>query len=106
MKNPYTKYTPMIKALADEARLKIVHMLAGGPLCACQILKEFDFTQPTLSYHMKVLADSGLVKGVRKGAWMWYSLDRNKLDRLIQFITEITDGAGAKDPDHEECDCR
>lgn len=53
--------TDKLKALSDPTRLKIVEMLGGGKLCACKILDNFSMTQPTLSYHMKILADCGLV---------------------------------------------
>ena len=57
----YTEYARLFKALSDPKRLKIVHMLAGGELCACKILEEFHITQPTLSHDMKLLTDTGLV---------------------------------------------
>ena len=68
------EYVLIFKALADETRLKIVEMVAGGELCACKILEQFAITQPTLSYHMKILCDCGLVEGRRDGAWMRYTV--------------------------------
>ena len=56
-------YVIVFKALADETRLAILDMLSKEELCACHILQEFEITQPTLSYHMKILVDSGLVNG-------------------------------------------
>jgi ArsR family transcriptional regulator, arsenate/arsenite/antimonite-responsive transcriptional repressor len=61
----YGEYAVFAKALADETRVKIFDMLSKGELCACNILEEFNITQPTLSYHMKILCDSGLVNGRR-----------------------------------------
>lgn len=55
----YTEYARLFKALSDPKRLKIVHMLAGGELCACKILEEFHITQPTLSHDMKLLDRRG-----------------------------------------------
>ncbi|HHY10517.1 MAG TPA: winged helix-turn-helix transcriptional regulator [Firmicutes bacterium] len=78
-----------MKALADETRLKIFKMLQGGELCACDILDEFTITQPTLSYHMKILSESGLVHSRKDGVWMKYSLNPTSLNLLRQFFEEI-----------------
>ncbi|MGN1052420.1 MAG: ArsR/SmtB family transcription factor, partial [Candidatus Scatosoma sp.] len=51
----------ILKALGEETRIKIFGMLRGGKLCACKILEKFNISQPTLSHHMKILCDSGLV---------------------------------------------
>lgn len=72
----YEQYATLMKALADETRIKIFDMLSGGELCACNILGEFDITQPTLSYHMKILSESGLVNSRRDGVWMKYSINK------------------------------
>ena len=58
----YEENAKIIKALSDPNRLKIIDILSCGEKCACDILEHFDFTQPTLSHHMKVLMDCGLVK--------------------------------------------
>lgn len=62
------------KALGDENRLKIMALLKGGEKCACKLLEALDVTQPTLSHHMKILCDSGLVSGRKEGKWMQYSI--------------------------------
>jgi ArsR family transcriptional regulator len=63
-------------------------MLCKGELCACKILESFSITQPTLSYHMKTLCDSGLVEGIREGAWMRYSLNKELFESVRDlFIT-------------------
>jgi ArsR family transcriptional regulator len=89
MRYTYAEYVPVLKALSDETRLKIVDMLSCGELCACNILENFNITQPTLSYHMKALTDSGIVNGRRQGAWMHYSLNSEKMNEAINFLTEI-----------------
>ena len=86
----YMKYSKQFKALSDATRLQIVEMLAGGELCACKILAHFNITQPTLSYHMKILIGSGLVRGRREGAWMQYSLDKGGLMQISAFIKNIS----------------
>ncbi len=55
----YTDYAMVIKAMGDASRLEIIDMLSCGEMCACDILDHFDFTQPTLSHHMKVLQTGG-----------------------------------------------
>lgn len=82
-------YLPIFKALADETRLRIVQLLAHGEECGCKILENFDITQPTLSYHMKVLCDSGLVQGLRDGSWMRYSLDKTVLKNAQTLLLEL-----------------
>lgn len=86
----YTDYVVIMKALADETRLKIVDMLSRGELCACKILEHFNITQPTLSYHMKILCDSNVVTGTRNGAWMYYSLNKEVIDAVTGLFDELT----------------
>ncbi|HEX3045244.1 MAG TPA: metalloregulator ArsR/SmtB family transcription factor [Bacillota bacterium] len=83
---------PVFKALADETRLKIIGLLTGGELCACKILEEFQITQPTLSYHMKILVESGLVQGKRDGAWMRYTLNYARVNALKLSIDQLFAG--------------
>ena len=78
-----------MKALSDETRVKIFDMLSGEELCACNILEQFQITQPTLSYHMKSLCESGLVDCRRDSVWMKYSINKNGLDSLKRFIDNI-----------------
>jgi len=63
-----------IKALADENRLAIMLSLQHGEKCACLLLEELKISQPTLSHHMRLLRDSGLVHGRKEGKWMHYSI--------------------------------
>jgi len=86
----YGEYAGVMKALADETRLRILDMLSCGQMCACKILEAFDITQPTLSYHMKILTRADLVTGVRDGAWMHYSLNQDSIEGLKGFISELT----------------
>ena len=61
MVQSYAEYVPAFKAISDETRLRIIDMLSCGEMCACDILEGLSISQSTLSYHMKILADSGLV---------------------------------------------
>lgn len=90
MANSYGQLATFYKALSDETRVKIFHMLASGELCACKILEEFQITQPTLSYHMKILSDAGLVNSRKDGVWMRYTINRENLEILREFLNGIT----------------
>ena len=85
----YKGYAQMMKALGDESRVKIFDMLKNGELCACKVLEEFNITQPTLSYHMKILCDCGLVNGRRDGIWMRYTINKETYDRLKDFMNNV-----------------
>lgn len=92
--NKDTAFTvSILKAMSDETRLEIVKMLAGGEMCGCEILEQFDFTQPTLSYHMRLLTTAGLVNARREGAWIHYSLNREALKAMCGQFREICDAA-------------
>ena len=90
MNNGYTENVKAFKALADVNRLMIVDMLSCEELCACRILERFHITQPTLSHHMRILCDCGLVNSRKEGKWMYYSLDEGKVSELKTFLEEIT----------------
>lgn len=74
--------------MADVTRLEIFDLLSDGELCACKILEKFNITQPTLSYHMKILCDSGLVNGRRNGVWMEYSINENGLGLIRNMFMD------------------
>lgn len=99
MEYSYAEFIPILKAIADETRLKIIDMLSCEEMCANDILEEFKISQSTLSYHMKILSDAGIVIGVREGAWMRYNLNKKKAEGLISFIGYITN-------EKENCICR
>ena len=78
------------KALSDPNRLKIVRMLAGGEKCACKLLEAFEITQPTLSHHMQILCECGLVSARREGRWSHYSLSCETLAGFKAFIEKLS----------------
>ena len=65
------------RAFGDPTRLEIYHLIASQPepICACDIVERFDLTQPTISHHLKVLRDAGLVTVSRQGVWAFYAAD-------------------------------
>lgn len=99
----YGEYALIMKALGDETRIEISDMLSGGELCACKILGRFNITQPTLSYHMKILIDSGLVNGRREGIWMKYSINNDKLQKIRQFFESIDTNIRTKTIFNKQC---
>ncbi len=95
----------IFKALSDENRIKILQMLSNGELCACDIQDQFQLTQPTISHHMKVLMQSGLVESEKRGKWMFYFISKEKVDVMCQFIKEITCGSNTYAGITSLCDC-
>ncbi|HHX56730.1 MAG TPA: winged helix-turn-helix transcriptional regulator [Clostridiales bacterium] len=77
------------KALGDLNRLKIVELLSDGEKCACKLLEAFEITQPTLSHHMKVLVECGLVIARKDGKWSHYSLNSETLSEFKKNISEL-----------------
>jgi ArsR family transcriptional regulator len=73
------------RALGDPVRLQVLSMLAEAPtgeICVCDFVGPLGKTQGTISHHLKVLGDAGLVHGDRRGKWVWYSLDRQRVGAL------------------------
>lgn len=74
-------------ALADPVRLRLLSMLGATPeICACDFVEPLDRSQPTISHHLKVLSDAGLIQGEKRGRWIWYSLDRARLAQLSAAV--------------------
>ena len=77
------------KALSDENRVKILQMLIDGEKCGCKLLEAFEITQPTLSHHMKILCDSGLVDARKDGKWSHYSVNRDVVREFGKYISDM-----------------
>ena len=82
-------YEELFKALASTHRLSIVAMLSRGERCACEILEKFAITQPTLSHHMRILCNCGLVLARKDGKWTYYSLNQSIVHDLQEFFRKI-----------------
>ena len=78
------------KALGDSNRLQIVQMLSDGEKCGCKLLEAFQITQPTLSHHMKILCECGLVNDRKEGKWHHYSLNCEILCDFKHFIETLS----------------
>ena len=79
-----------IKALTDENRLAIMLALQHGEKCGCDLLEELQVTQPTLSHHMKVLSDCGLVSSRKDGKWQHNSISCERFAEYKEYIGAIT----------------
>ena len=84
------KTAAVFKALCDENRIRILKLLTGGEKCACKLLDELSVTQPTLSHHMKILCDSGIVSGRKEGKWMYYSISEQGTENARNLLRELT----------------
>ncbi|MDD3831891.1 MAG: metalloregulator ArsR/SmtB family transcription factor [Clostridia bacterium] len=82
-----SKCALIMKALGDDTRLEIFELLRNGSLCACKILDKFNITQPTLSHHMRILCDSGIVIANKEGKWIHYSINCALLNELTEFLS-------------------
>jgi ArsR family transcriptional regulator len=79
-----------LQALGDETRLKMVQLLAShDSLCVCEIQEAFEVGQPTVSHHLKILRDAGLIDSQRRGKWAYYALRREALKDLTQHIQSL-----------------
>jgi ArsR family transcriptional regulator len=75
------------KALADPTRVAIVNRLgAAAEVCVCELNAEFDLSQPTISHHLKVLREAGLVTSTRRGTWAYYRLAEDAMEQLRQTL--------------------
>lgn len=101
-----TKRTAVIfKAFCDENRVKILHILRSGEKCACKLLEDMNITQPTLSHHMKILCDSGIVEGRKEGKWMYYSISGAGAVAAQQYLEWLINAEASKgDTCCEECE--
>ncbi len=84
------KVAAVFKAFCDENRIRILKLLLSGEKCACVLLEDLHVTQPTLSHHMKILCDSGIVEGKKEGKWMHYSISENGVKVAREYLKELT----------------
>lgn len=89
MEQEVKNITVIFKAFCDENRIKILQLLADGEKCACKLLEEMNVTQPTLSHHMKILCDSGIVVGRKEGKWMHYSVSAEGAEYAKKCIDKL-----------------
>ena len=79
-----------LKALADEKRLKIIHMLIANDLCVGALAKQLDVSKPAVSQHLQILRKAGLVIGEKRGYWTHYVVDRQALRRISAVLHDLS----------------
>jgi ArsR family transcriptional regulator len=80
----------VFKALADPVRLRLVSLIGaheGGEVCVCELTDAFDLTQPTISHHLKVLREAGIIGSERRGTWVYYRLEPAALERMGALLS-------------------
>lgn len=86
----YQENAKVFKALCDPKRLAILEQLRSGEKCACVLQEPLDLTQSGLSYHMKILCDSGLVASRQEGKWTHYRLNKVGRERAVKLLLALT----------------
>ena len=100
MDNAHQEHAKVFKALCDPKRLAILSLLRGGEKCACVLMDQLGMAQSAVSYHMKILCDSGIVASRKEGTWMHYSISSDGARTAKELLTELTTVTGG-----EECIC-
>jgi len=80
----------VFKALGDPVRLRLVSLIGahqGGEVCVCELTDAFDLTQPTISHHLKVLREAGIITSERRGTWVYYRLVPAALERMASLLS-------------------
>ena len=88
MASEYVDNARVFKAFCDENRLRILELLRSGEKCACVLLDDLHITQSTLSHHMKILCDAGVVNGRKEGKWVHYSIDPVGAERAVELLRQ------------------
>ncbi|WP_087064875.1 ArsR/SmtB family transcription factor [Intestinibacillus massiliensis] len=90
MEAAHQKNARVFKALCDPNRLAILELLRTGEKCACVLLEKLEVTQSGLSYHMKILCESGIVASRQEGKWTHYRLNESGREHAINLLRQLT----------------
>lgn len=90
MKKKHMENAKVFKAFCDETRLMVLSLLLNGEKCACVLLEKVSVSQPTLSHHMKILVDSGVVAARKEGKWTYYSISATGSENAAKLLKELT----------------
>ena len=90
MATVYEERAKVFKALCDERRQRILELLHGGEKCACVLIEEMGMPQSSLSYHMKILCESGIVTSREEGKWTHYQISRQGSEKAVALLKTIT----------------
>lgn len=91
MNKEYEVMSRKFKALCDPNRIWILNILKNGEYCACDLLEMLNVGQPTLSHHMKILVDAEIVKARKEGKWIHYSLSKEGVQALSEYLSTFED---------------
>ncbi|MEG1384794.1 MAG: metalloregulator ArsR/SmtB family transcription factor [Oscillospiraceae bacterium] len=91
MLSVYQENARVFKAFCDENRLKILALLQSGEKCACRILEDLHIGQSTLSHHMRILCESGIVQGRKEGKWTHYSISTEGTEYAKELLAKLTE---------------
>jgi len=94
------KIAQIFKALADENRIHVLKLLRDGEKCACKLLEALSISQPTLSHHMTILCDAGIVVGRKEGKWMYYRISCEGAATVRDLLQALTS------PQNKPANCR
>jgi len=86
----YEDYAKVFKAFSDEKRIQILELLRGGEKCACKLLEYLDIGQSSLSYHMKILVESGIVESRQEGKWTHYKISESGRENAAALLKTLT----------------
>ena len=103
MENKYTLNSRIFKAFCDENRLMILKMLQTGEKCACHLLDQMNISQSTLSHHMKILCESGIVVSRKEGKWTYYSISSEGSKYAGELLKQLTEVNNQIDIDNTRC---
>ena len=98
----YVQNAKVFKAFCDENRLRILEQLRSGEKCACMLIQDLGIGQSALSYHMKILVESGVVIARQEGKWTHYSISAAGSADALELLREIT---SPTEDQHESCSC-
>lgn len=88
--NKYKNHARVFKALCDEKRLVILEQLQSGEKCACMLIDRLNIAQSALSYHMKILCESGIVESRQEGKWTHYRISEQGSKYAVKLLKELT----------------
>lgn len=98
--NENMQITKVFKAFCDENRLVILRMLCGGEKCACKLQDALSIGQSTLSHHMKILWEAGIIRQRKEGKWTYYAIDQAGRQGALQLLAQITETV-SDEPDND-----
>lgn len=90
MTTTHEEHAKVFKAFCDEKRLRILELLRDGEKCACILIEQLDIAQSSLSYHMKILCDSGVIESRQEGKWTHYKICEKGSRYAVELLKVLT----------------